>query len=87
MIQIVAYFLENPGASESGTAYHNRIDAIVVESRLGLFRRGDVTIADDRDMDAWVAFHLTNQRPVGFTSIHLGSGASVDGQCLYATIL
>lgn len=38
-------------------------------------------------MYAWVAFHLTDECPVGLAGVHLTACAAVDGKSLYATVL
>ena len=62
---------EEPGTAEGSSSYHHCIDTIVVESRVSLLQRLDVSVTDDGDVDAWIAFHLTYQRPVRLTGIHL----------------
>ena len=46
-----------------------------------------ISIANDRDMNAWIILHFTNQCPVSLTSIHLRTGASMNGQSLYTAVL
>ena len=87
VIQIVADFFEDPGAPEGGTAYHDGIDTVVVESRLGLLCRSDVAIADNGDMDAGVALHLTDEGPISSAGVHLTAGSAVDCQGLDTTVL
>ena len=87
MIQIVAYLFKYPGAPEGGTTYHDSIHTVFVEGPFGFFRRGDVAIADDRDMDARIALHLANQRPVCLSCVHLTACAPVNGQGLDAAVL
>ena len=87
MIQIVADFLEDPGAPEGGAANHDGIYAIFVEGPLGIFGRGDVAIADDGDMDAGVAPDLADEGPVGRACVHLTARPAVDRQGLDAAVL
>ena len=70
-IEVVAYLLEDPGATEGGSADHHSIYAIAFECLSGLLGRGDVAIANDWDGDAGIVFHLSYQCPVGLAGIHL----------------
>ena len=78
---------ENPGAAEGGTTYHDGIDTIAVEGKVGLVERGDIAVAYNRNMYARVALHLANEGPVGLTGVHLRACAAMNGKCLYATVL
>ena len=53
----------------------------------GLLGGGDVAIADDGDMDAGIALHLTDEGPVGLASVHLCAGAPVDGEGCNTAVL
>src|SRR5574344_816738 len=87
VIEYVTYLRDYPGTTECGPAHHDGIYAIAFKGRFGFLRGGDVAIADDGDMDARIALHLADERPVGFAGVHLCTGSAVDGECLYATVL
>ena len=78
---------ENPRTAEGGTAYHDAIDAVLAEGTVGIVQRPDVAVADDGNVDAGIALHVTDECPVGLAGVHLATGAPVDGQCLDATVL
>ena len=40
-----------------------------------------------RDVHPWVVLHLTDERPVGRTRVHLGTCTAVDGKGLYPHVL
>ena len=79
--------LENPWSSEGGATYHHGIHPIALKGKPGFFGCGDVTVSDNRDMDAGITFHFPDERPVGLSRIHLTAGAPVDGERLNATVL
>ena len=60
-LQIIPDLLEYPRSSKGGTTNHHRIHPIAFKRLFGLLGSGDITITDNRDMDARVRFHLTNQ--------------------------
>ena len=86
-LQIVRHLLEYPRTTERGSAYHHCVNAIAVESVLCLLRRADVTIADNGNVDTGIVLHLAYKSPVGIARIHLGTGATVYGKSLNATVL
>src|SRR5574344_1455248 len=86
-VQIVAHLLEYPWPSEGGTPNHDGIHSVAFKALLGTLGGGDVAIADDGDMDAWIAFHLADERPVSIACVHLRTGTTVDGERLYAAVL
>ena len=70
-IQVVGDLLEDPGTSESGASHHDGVDTVAQESLPCLFWRGDVAVSDNGDVDARIAFHLADERPVGLAGVHL----------------
>ena len=87
IVEIITDFLEYPRSAEGGSANHHGIHAIAIEGKLGFLRSGDVTIADDRDVDARIVLHLSDEAPVCLARVHLASGSAMDGKGLDATIL
>ena len=73
------HFLENPWATEAGTAYHDAVHSILVETFLGPLRRSDIAITDYWDMDAGILLDFAYQGPIGFAGIHLGTGTAMNG--------
>ena len=87
IIQIITNFLENPRAAEGGSANHYRIYAVSFDGKLGFFWGRNVAVADDRNMDAGIVLHLSDEAPVGFSGVHLATGSAVDGERLDSAIL
>ncbi len=87
LVESQLFATEYPGTSEGGTSNHHRIDTILLEMGIGIDQRGDIAIANDRDVNPWVLFHLSYQGPVCLSRVHLCPSASVYGKCLYATVL
>ena len=54
---------------------------------LGPLRRSNITITDNRDMNTRILLDVAYQGPVGFTGVHLGTSATMNGQRLDTTIL
>ena len=86
-IEIGTHILEEPRLTKSGTTYHYSIDPITVKGISRLFCCTDVAIANDRDVRTRILLHLANERPVGFTLIHLAACPAMYGQRLDTTIL
>ena len=86
-VQLVVYFLENPGTAKGGAANHHGIHAISLKRLARPLGGGDVAVADDGDAHPGIAFHLADERPVGLTGVHLRPGPAMDGQGLYAAVL
>ena len=84
---VIPYLLENPGTTEGGTTNHDGIHTIAVEGLAGIIGGSDVTIADDGDVYAGVVFHFADEGPVGTASVHLGTGATMDGESCYTAVL
>ena len=78
---------EYPRTSEGGATNHDGIDAIGVESLVGIVQRLDVAIANDGDMDARIALYFTDEGPIGIAGVHLTAGATMNGQCLNTAVL
>ena len=83
----VRYFMEYPGPSEGGSAYHHSINTISLKGLFRLFCRRDVAIANDGDVHTRVGFHLAYVRPVGRAGVHLCSRATMNGESLGAAVL
>lgn len=79
-LQIMLHFLKEPRAAEAGTAYHDGVHTVEVEALFGPLGSGDITVADDGNVHAWVLFHLADKCPVRLAGIHLGAGTAVDGE-------
>ena len=60
IVEIITDFLEYPRSAEGGSANHHGIHVIAIEGKLGFLRSGDVTIADDRDVDARIVLRRTD---------------------------
>ena len=86
-IQIVAHFFKDPGLSKGCPANHDSIYAKTLESQFGFLGRSNVAVANDRNVDARIVFHLANQRPISISGVHLTARAAMDGQRLNTTIL
>ena len=86
-LEQVLDFLEYPRPSEGGTSHQDAIDARFLEALLGNLCRCDIAVADDGNVDARILLHLADQRPVGFSGVHLRTRAPMDGQCLDAAVL
>ena len=86
-VQIVAYLAENPGPSEGGSPHHYGVHSVALEAFLCALGCVDVSVADNGDVDAWVALHFPDQCPVGFARVHLCPSATVYGERLYAAVL
>ena len=65
------HFLKEPRAAEAGTAYHDGVHTVEVEAFFGPLGSGDITVADDGNVHAWVLFHLADKCPVRLAGIHL----------------
>ena len=81
------HLLEDPRTAKAGSANHDTIHAVAVKAFARTLGGGDVAIADDGDVHAWIVFHLANQGPVGLTGVHLRASAAMNGQRLDAAIL
>src|SRR5574344_934317 len=85
--QCIGDLLEYPRAPECGTTYHDSIHTVALESLTGLFRRANVTVSDYWNMHSRISLHLTDERPVGFASVHLRTRPTVYGEGGNATVL
>ena len=86
-VEIVTHLFKDPGLPKRCPANHDSIYAKTLESLFGFLRRSNVAIANDRNVDARIVFHLANQRPISISGVHLTACAAVNGQRLDATIL
>ena len=75
------------GAPIEGSAHHNAVHAVAVVVFFQFLGRSDVAVADNGDVHTGVVLHLANQRPVGFTGVHLTTGAPMDGEGSNTAIL
>src|SRR5690606_41458353 len=75
------------GISDGCTSDHNAIDFIFHTPGGCFFHRVYVSISKNRDLNTRITFYIPYHTPVGLPLIHLGSCASVDGQCFDAHIL
>lgn len=76
---------KDPGGGHSCPPYHESGDGGVFSACFDIFRGGDVSVADDRDVQRLGAG--VNNAPIRFPSVLLGAGSSVDGEGLYACVL
>ena len=81
------HFTEYPGASDASATDHETIYSIIVETLFAYFGRGHIAVADNGDMYPGIIFYLTDQCPVRFAGVHLGTGTAMDGKGGDATIL
>ena len=86
-IECVANLFENPRTTKGGASHHHCIHTIVFKSAQCIFARSNISVADDGDVHTRIAFHFANERPIGFSCVHLTTGAPVDGQSLSTGIL
>ena len=78
-LQIMLHLFKYPWTAEAGTAYHNSVHSITVETLLAALRRCHIPVADDRDMHPRIIFYFSYQRPVCFSGVHLCTGTTVYG--------
>lgn len=79
--------VEDPGIADGGPADHDAVDAVAIFVCKGFFGRIDVSITEDRNMNAGILFHFCNEGPVGFAFVKLGARAAVNGEGFDADIL
>src|SRR5258705_12360922 len=70
--------VEYPWITNGGTSDHNSIYSIPVFILNCFFRRINIAISKNGNGDPWIVFYFTDQRPVGFTFIHLYSSTPVN---------
>ena len=78
---------ENPRPAERCSAHHDSVHAIAFEGLYGALCRGDVSIANDGNIHAWIALHLADERPVGLVGVELRARAAMNRQCRDTAIL
>ena len=83
----MCYLVEYPWASEGGSTYHHGIHTIAFKALASTLCRGDVSISYDGDVHAGILLDSSNESPVGFASVHLGTCSAMQGKRLNATIL
>src|ERR1700754_3487557 len=71
------YLIEDPGITNCSTSYHYPIHSVTVPVQTGLFRRVDVPVAKDGNVDAGVFPDFCDQRPVGFSLVQLRPGSTM----------
>ncbi len=86
-LQIFLHLPEYPRGTKTCTPYHHAVYSIGIESMFCLLCSLYVAVADDRNLYAWVCFHLSDESPVGISGIHLRARAPMDCQRLYAAVL
>ena len=86
-VECIADFFEYPRTSEGGATHHHCVHTIFLKTAEGICARGDVAIADDGDVHARIALHFANERPIGFSCVHLATRATVNGERFCTTIL
>ena len=86
-IKRIADFLEYPRTAKGGATHHDRIYTILFKTAECICTGGDVAIANNGDVHARIALHFANQRPIGFSCVHLATCTTVNGQSFCATIL
>src|SRR5574344_1125523 len=86
-VEVCTHILEEPRLTKGGTSNHYSVHSIVLKGICSLLCRTNISIAYHRYVHARICFDLTNECPVGVSLIHLTASATMNGQCLYATIL
>ena len=86
-VDILPHLLEYPRMTKGSPSHHHGVYTIVVKGLFRLLWCGDVTIANDWDMNTRVVFHRFYQGPVSIAGIHLAARTSVNGQSLNAAVL
>ena len=85
--QFIESNYENPWSSKGSSTNHHCIYAVAIKGKFGFLRGGNIAVADDRNMDAGIVLHLSDEAPVSFARIHLATGSAVDGERLDSAIL
>src|SRR5438034_604580 len=83
MFNLIKY----PWIADGSTTNHNTIHSIVVFIFQCFFRRINITISKNGNMNTWIIFQFANQRPVGLAFIHLCAGTSVDSESFYLLLI
>ena len=86
-IEVMPYFFEYPRMTICGPSYHNPVHAVALEGSLGLDGVGNIPITYYRYVHTGVLLDFAYEGPVCLSLVHLGTGAAVDGESLYAHIL
>ena len=87
MIEVMLHILENPWAPEGGASDHDSIYSKFIEASLGLFGGGDIAITNDGDVYARVVFDFAYECPVGITTVHLTTCATMNSKFGNTTVL
>src|SRR5690606_17848854 len=80
-------FPKNPRVTDRCSTDHDTVDLVFLAPSSSLFNRVNVTIAKYRDLDARIAFHIADHRPVCLTFVHLGTRTAMNGQSFDTDIL
>src|SRR5690625_1209149 len=72
------YFSKNPGITNTGSADHSTVQSVFISHLNSFFRRIYITVSKNRNMHAWIVFHISYQTPVSFSFIHLFSGSPMN---------
>ena len=81
------HFGEEPGGTEGGTTDHDGIDTVFIETFLGAFGGGDISVSDDGDVDSGTVFDFPDKGPIGIAAVHLRTSATVDSKFLDSAVL
>ena len=79
------YLIKDPGITDRGTTDHNAIYTITVFIFQCFFRRINITISKNRNLNTGIFFHFRDQCPVSFAFIKLCSCSSMNGQAFIPT--
>ena len=84
-LDVLQDLAEDPGIGGSRTADHQAVAAGLLVHANRIFRRENVAVADDGDLDGLL--HLADQRPIGPAGVALRTGTSVDRDGLQPAVL
>ena len=62
---------ENPGVADGCASDHDTVYAVPTAVSQGFLGRVDVAVAENRNVNVGMVFHLGNGVPVGFALVHL----------------
>ena len=85
--KIMLHFAEYPRTAVGRAADHHAVHAVAVEHLPGFRTRINVAVADDRNAYLRVVLDPSDQRPVRFAAVHLGSCTAVDRERCDARVL
>src|SRR5690606_38765290 len=85
--EIVFYLSEDPRIAYGSTSNHDAVYFELLTPGGRALNGVHISVAEDRDFNARVAFYLTYQSPVCFTFVELCPGTAVDGKGFNTHIL